>query len=168
MTKIRRMATSKEYNLIEAIEAVASQVSPALDIVTVKIAGPAKTPIVRVYIDHPDGVGFDILCETQKWVGDILDEINPFNGSYTLEVSSPGPDRPLRKLDHFKAAIDKKAKIKASEPVDGRKAFTGFIVSADENIIEIALDEGKKGEEPHVKIPFAQISDANLIGDMDW
>ena len=73
------MGTKKEYDLVEAIEAVGVQVAPDVDIVDVKIVGPSKAPIVRVYIDHADGVGFDLLTGTQKWVGDILDEINPFN-----------------------------------------------------------------------------------------
>lgn len=60
------MPSNKEYSLIEAIEAVSSEVAPSLDIVTVQIVGPSKSPIVRVYIDHPDGVSFDLLCETQK------------------------------------------------------------------------------------------------------
>ena len=162
------MATKKEYDLVEAIEAVGAKVAPDVDIVDVKIVGPAKAPIVRVYIDHVDGVGFDLLTGTQKWIGDILDEINPFNGPYTLEVSSPGPERPLRKLEHFKAGIEKKAKIKCNEAVDNRKNFTGTIKSADEKVIEIVLDEGKKGEEPQVKIPFETICSANLVADTDW
>lgn len=60
------MTTKKEYSLIEAIEAVGSEVAPDVDIVTVKVVGGNSSPIVRVYIDHKDGVGFDILCETQK------------------------------------------------------------------------------------------------------
>ena len=162
------MGTKKEYDLVEAIEAVGAKVAPEVDIVDVKIVGPAKAPIVRVYIDHVDGVGFDLLTGTQKWVGDILDEINPFNGPYTLEVSSPGPERPLRKLEHFKAAIGKKAKIKCNEPIDNRKNFTGTIKSASENIIEIALDEGKPGAEPKVKIAFEMISSANIVPGDEW
>lgn len=60
------MGTKKEYDLVEAIEAVGAKVSPDVDIVDVKIVGPAKAPIVRVYIDHTDGVGFDLLTATQK------------------------------------------------------------------------------------------------------
>ena len=162
------MGRSKEYDLIEAIEAVGGQVAPDVDIVTVKIVGPAKAPIVRVYIDHPDGVGFDVLTSTQKWIGDILDEINPFSGPYTLEVSSPGPDRPLRKPEHFIAAVGKMAKIKCSEAVEGRKAFSGTIVAADESSVEIALDEGKKGEEPKFKIDIETITSANIKPDENW
>ena len=60
------MGSKKEYDLIEAIEAVASEVAPELDIVDVRIVGAAQSPIVRVYIDHHDGVGFDLLTATQK------------------------------------------------------------------------------------------------------
>lgn len=97
-----------------------------------------------------------------------MDEITPFNGPYTLEVSSPGPDRPLRKIEHFKKAIDRKAKIKTSEKVENRKAFTGTIISAGDNDIEILLDEGKKGEEPRIIIPFSKIISANLVAQLDW
>ena len=161
-----RMGSKKEYDLIEAIEAVASEVAPELDIVDVRIVGAAQSPIVRVYIDHADGVSFDLLTSTQKWVGDILDEIEPFQSAYALEVSSPGPDRPLRKPEHFKAAVGKKAKIKTSEPIENRKNFTGTIVSADQNV-EIALDEGKPGAEPKVQIAFEFIASANIVPGKD-
>ena len=162
------MGSKKEYDLIEAIETVASQVDSQLDIVAVKIVGASNAPIVRVYIDHPDGVGFDLLTATQKWIGDILDEINPFSGPYTLEVSSPGPDRPLRKPEHFKAALGKEAKVSCNEAVDGRKAFSGTITTADDKIIEITLDEGKKGEEPKFQIQIDNIKSANLKPGKDW
>ena len=127
------MGSKKEYDLIEAIEAVASEVAPELDIVDVRIVGAAQAPIVRVYIDHPDGVTFDVLTSTQKWISDLLDEVSPFTSAYTLEVSSPGPERPLRKLEHFQAAVGKKTKIKCSEPIDNRKNFTGTIKDASKD-----------------------------------
>lgn len=67
LTRMKGFMTSKkEYSLIEAIEAVGREVAPDVDIVTVKVLGPAKNPVVRVYIDHEDGVTFDVLCDTQK------------------------------------------------------------------------------------------------------
>ena len=60
------MGSKKEYDLIEAIEAVGAEVAPDLDIVDVRIVGASQSPIVRVYIDHPDGVTFDVLTSTQK------------------------------------------------------------------------------------------------------
>lgn len=162
------MGSKKEYDLIEAIEAVASEVAPDLDIVDVRIVGAAQSPIVRVYIDHPDGVGFDLLTATQKWISDLLDEVQPFSSAYALEVSSPGPDRPLRRAEHFKAAIGQKAKIKTSEPVGDRKNFTGTIKSVDGGTIEIALDEGKPGAEPKVEIALEVIAAANVVPGNDW
>ena len=162
------MGSKKEYDLIEAIEAVASEVAPELDIVDVRIVGAAQAPIVRVYIDHPEGVTFDLLTNTRKWISDLLDEVNPFTSAYTLEVSSPGPERPLRKAEHFKAAIGKEAKVSCFEAVDGRKSFTGTINSAYDKTIEIALNEGKKGEEPRFQIPINNIKSANLKPGEDW
>lgn len=96
-------------------------------------------------------------------MGALLDEIDPFPGTYTLEVSSPGPNRPLRKLEHFKAVTNKRAKIQTSKPIEGRAAFTGTIkdVNKDKKII-FALEEGKRGSEPIFEIPFESISNANL------
>lgn len=160
-------AKNKEYTLIEAIEAVGAELDPKIDIVTVKILGSAKSPIVRVYIDHPDGVSFDVLCNTQKWIGEILDKLNPFTDSYTLEVSSPGPDRPLRKQKHFEDAKGKKAKISTLKPVNERGSFTGRIADVDADFVKIALDEGKPGSEPVYDIPLELIKSANLVADFD-
>ena len=60
------MGSKKEYDLTEAIETVGEKVAPDVDIVDVRIVGAAQAPIVRVYIDHPDGVTFDLLTATQK------------------------------------------------------------------------------------------------------
>lgn len=156
------MPSKKEYSLIEAIEAVSSQLKPELDIVTVQITGPAKLPVVRVYIDHPDGVGFDLLCDTQKWVSEILDEIDPFPGAYTLEVSSPGPQRALRKAKHFQNAVGKLAKIQTTEAIDGRQAFTGYILLANTEEVKIELDEGKANNRLKYSIPLNLVKKANL------
>lgn len=60
------MTTKKEYSLLEAIEEVGAQIAPDVDIIAVKVVGSASAPVVRVYIDHPEGVSFDVLCNTQK------------------------------------------------------------------------------------------------------
>lgn len=95
-------------------------------------------------------------------MSEILDEIDPFPGAYTLEVSSPGPCRALRKPKHFVDAVGKFAKIQCVKEVSGRRSFTGQIVSADEDVVMIKLDEGKKGEELIFDIPFDVINRANL------
>ena len=142
-----RVPNKKEYSLIEAIEAIGQEIDPKVDIVTVKMVGSNKSPIVRVYIDYPGGVTFDVLAETQRWISGILDEIDPFPGSYTLEVSSPGPNRPLRKLAHFEKVVGETIQLKTKE---GK--LTGKLISVGEN--QVVVDE--------TSIPFEQIITANV------
>ncbi len=73
----------------------------------------------------------------------------------------------MRKVKHFIDAKGKKAKISTDKPVENRSSFIGCIVEADDDFIEIALDEGKPGCEPHFKIPFELIKTANLVADYD-
>ena len=93
------MLTHKEQSLLDALEPRA--VAEGLEIVTLEVVGAKKAPTIRVYIDTDHGVGFDELSSAQSWMGDLMDEIDPFPGAYTLEVSSPGIDRPLRTPEHF-------------------------------------------------------------------
>lgn len=87
------MLTAKEKSLLSALEPRAA--SEGVEIVTLEIVGSKKAPTIRVYIDAAGGISFDELARTQAWVGDVMDELDPFPGAYMLEVSSPGIDRPL-------------------------------------------------------------------------
>ena len=75
--------------------------SEGVEVVTVEIVGSRKAPTIRVYLDTAKGISFDEITAAQVWVNEIMDEIDPFPGAYTLEVSSPGIDRPLRTPEHF-------------------------------------------------------------------
>ena len=97
------MLTHKEQSLLDAIEPRAQ--AEGIEIVTIEIVGAKKAPTIRVYIDTDHGVGFDELSSAQAWMGDLMDEIDPFPGAYTLEVSSPGIDRPLRTIEHFERLV---------------------------------------------------------------
>ena len=77
------MLTGKEKSLLEAMEPRAA--SEGVEIVTVEIAGAKRAPTIRVYIDAEGGVSFDELARTQAWVGELMDEIDPFPGAYMLE-----------------------------------------------------------------------------------
>ena len=93
------MLTAKEKSLLSALEPRAA--SEGVEIVTLEIVGSKKAPTIRVYIDAAGGISFDELARTQAWVGDVMDELDPFPGAYMLEVSSPGidgeDDRPHRR-----------------------------------------------------------------------
>lgn len=153
------MLTAKEKMLLDALEPRAAQ--EGVEIVDIEIAGAKKAPVIRVYIDTPDGVSFDELSAAQAWIGDIFDEIDPFPGAYTMEVSSPGIDRPLRTHEHFTRFAGGKASIRTTNPIDGRANFKG-VMSVDGDDILINVD----GTE--YCIPFDQIKRANLIGEIEF
>lgn len=154
------MLDAKETSLLAQMEPEAAR--HGIEIVTIEVTGAKKAPVVRVFIDTPDGVDFDVLTATQAWLGELLDRIDPFPGAYTLEVSSPGIDRPLRTPDHFRRFVGEEAKVRVAEPIDGRSNFKGTIESATDGAVSLSVD----GEA--VDIPFGIIRRANLVGTIDF
>ncbi|HJH42571.1 ribosome maturation factor RimP [Rubneribacter badeniensis] len=154
------MLSGKERQLLDALSPRAE--AEGVEIVTVEIVGAKKAPTIRVFIDTPGGVGFDELASAQAWINAIMDELDPFPGAYSLEVSSPGIDRPLRTLEHFARFAGQTAVVKTSRPLDGRSSFAGAIVSAEGDEVVLDVD----GE--HVAIPFDGIKRAHLKGTIDF
>jgi ribosome maturation factor RimP len=139
------------------LQEVIDQEVAGVELVVLEQAGGAKQRTVRLYVDHPDGVTHELCGRVSDAVGKALDESDAFGGPYTLEVSSPGLERPLRKRSHFEAQVGKKAYVKTRVPVEGSKVWQGKLVevAADEVVIE---DAGRQ-----VRIPLEQISSAHLI-----
>ena len=154
------MLSGKERQLLDALSPRAE--AEGVEIVTVEIVGAKKAPTIRVFLDTPGGVGFDELASAQAWINAIMDELDPFPGAYSLEVSSPGIDRPLRTLEHFARFAGQTAVVKTSRPLDGRTSFAGAIVSAEGDEVVLDVD----GE--HVAIPFDGIKRAHLKGTIDF
>ena len=154
------MLSGKERQLLDALSPRAE--AEGVEIVTVEIVGAKKAPTIRVFIDTPGGVGFDELASAQAWINAIMDELDPFPGAYSLEVSSPGIDRPLRTLEHFARFAGQTAVVKTSRPLDGRTSFAGAIVSAEGDEVVLDVD----GE--HVAIPFDGIKRAHLKGTIHF
>ena len=153
------MLSTTEQRLLDAIEAR----NPGnVEIVTVEVTGARKSPTICVYIDTADGVTFDEITEAQKWINALMDELDPFPGAYTLEVSSPGIDRPLRTAEHFARFVGQRAYVKAKAAIEGRANWTGTILSADADEVRLDVD----GTE--YSIPFASISKANLKGEVSF
>ena len=154
------MLSGKERQLLDALSPRAE--AEGVEIVTVEVVGAKKAPTIRVFIDTPGGVGFDELASAQAWINAIMDELDPFPGAYSLEVSSPGIDRPLRTLEHFARFAGQTAVVKTSRPLDGRTSFAGAIVSAEGDEVVLDVD----GE--HVAIPFDGTKRAHLKGTIDF
>jgi ribosome maturation factor RimP len=139
------------------LQEVIDQEVAGVELVAFEQAGGAKQRTVRLYVDHPDGVTHELCGRVSDAVGKALDESDAFGGPYTLEVSSPGLERPLRKQSHFEAQVGKKAYVKTRVPVEGTKVWQGKLVEvgAEEVVIE---DAGRQ-----IRIPLDEISSAHLI-----
>ena len=154
------MLTQKEQMLLNTLEPLAKE--HQVEIVTVEVIGSKRSPIVRVYIDTAHGVGFDELSEAQVWINETMERIDPFPGAYTLEVSSPGIDRPLRTVEHFAQQTGQTVVIKASQGINGRTNFTATLVSA--NAETVTLDDNGTT----IEIPFELVKHAHLKGTIDF
>ena len=105
---------------------------------------------IRLFIDHPDGVDLD-LCER------VTHQLAHVREHYALEVSSPGPARPLSKPAHFQRFLGRRARVRTRAPIDGHRTFTGELVGASEDQVTIAAENGV------IAIPYADVTRSNLV-----
>lgn len=116
-----------------------------------------KSGVLRLFIDHADGVGLDD-CETvSNAVSALLDVEDPIPGHYDLEVSSPGLDRKLTKTEHFQRFTGQDVRVQMRFPIEGRKRFRGTLTAADDENIVVDVDG-----EMHT-LPMATIDTARLV-----
>ena len=134
----------------DEIAATIAELDPRVELIAVET--PARESL-RLYIDHPAGVGLDLCERVTLQVRDLL-------ADYALEVSSPGLDRPLTKPEHFRRFIGHEVRIRTAEPVGGRKNFTGRLVAADAEAISIESEGGD------AEIPFDLVSRSNLVPEL--
>ena len=115
---------AKVTEIVEALAApmAAEQGCGIWDVEYVKEAG---TWFLRVYLDHPEAVTIDHCEAVSRVLSDKLDEVDPIEGSYVLEVSSPGADRVLRKPEHFERFMGQKIEVRLYRPRDGAKSLVG-------------------------------------------
>jgi ribosome maturation factor RimP len=105
---------------------------------------------LRIVIDHPSGVDLELCERVTHHLRDLLVD-------YGLEVSSPGPRRPLTKPDHFRRYLGRRARVRTRNERDGHKSFTGELVGATDEEVTVAADGGV------VSIPYAEINRSNLL-----
>jgi len=139
--------------------------SPVLASMGYELVGVEFSPgrhhgLLRIYIDHDNGITVDDCAKVSHQVSALMDVENPIAGSYDLEVSSPGVDRPLFKPAHYQKYSGQRCRIKLSSALQGRRNFTGLIVSADES--EVVLDV----DHEHFHLPFGLIGKAHLIAEI--
>lgn len=123
-----------------------------------------RKKLFRLYIDKPGGVTLDDCAKVSYQVSAWLDVEDPFQGSYTLEVSSPGINRPLFELAHYRQYIGKMVKIKLQAPINERRQYKGVLERVEGEDIYLRAEE--QGD--IVKLPFALIEKGNIIGEVQF
>jgi len=129
------------------------------EILAVELSGRGSGTILRVYIDGPNGVTLDDCANVSHQLSAILDVEDPITEAYTLEVSSPGLDRPLAKRSHFEAVLGQQVKIQTYGYINGRRKFTGLLTAVGDATLTVEVD----GEV--YEIPWAEIGKARLVPD---
>ncbi|MGA2163456.1 MAG: ribosome maturation factor RimP [Solirubrobacteraceae bacterium] len=147
------LQTEIEERLVES--------QPDVEVLLAEVVSSPAHPTLRIFIDHPEGVTL-ALCER------VTSALAPLRERYTLEVSSPGIERPLTKPDHFRRFVGRRARVRtrgdqptgglANQPSSaGRRSYTGELVGASDTEITLAADGTL------VSIPYAQIRRSNLV-----
>jgi ribosome maturation factor RimP len=135
------------------IEATLAQRFPEVELVDLEVrGGPGGT--LTLFVDRPGGVDLE-LCGA---VSEALDDVR---ASYSLEVSSPGLNRRLRKPAHFAAALGREVAVKLAVPRDGRSNFRGVLVAADEDSVTLDLGDGS------ATLPVPDIAKAHVVYNFD-
>jgi ribosome maturation factor RimP len=129
------------------IEERLAQAEPEVEVLLAEVVGGNT---VRLFIDHPSGVSLD-LCER------VTKHLAPLRATHALEVSSPGPERPLTRPEHFRRFLGRRARIRTRD--QEHSSVTGELVGASDSDVTVAAPEGV------VSIPYAEIRRSNLVGD---
>jgi len=138
--------TTDDHQLQTDIEQRLAATRPEVELLAVERVAAER---LRLTIDHPDGVSLQ-LCEL------VTKELRDLLAKFALEVSSPGPERPLVKPEHFRRFIGSKARVRTRAPKDGHRSFTGELVGASDGEVTVAAEGGL------VTIPYTEISRSNL------
>lgn len=127
------------------------------ELVRIRLQG-GNTPLLQIMADKPDGgIEVDDCADISTAVSAVMDVEDPIVEAYTLEVSSPGIDRPLTRLKDFENFEGYEAKVETSELIDGRRRFKGTLAGVEEDEVLIIISEGTIG------LKFDWLSDAKLV-----
>lgn len=142
----------------ELIELVSREVENlGFECVKCEVAGSSRHPVLRLFIDRPEGVTIDDCSRVSRAMGLVLEERDPFPGRYVLEVSSPGSNRPLTKASHFERFAGYEAKVQVERAGGERMTYTGRIRSCINDVITLDTGDGE------VEVAFGDVRNAHLL-----
>lgn len=135
--------------------------SSGLELVDVEFVKEGPFRYLRVIIDKEEGVSLDDCSLVSKFLNVKLDELDPIEENYFLEVTSPGIERELKKPEDFKRFAGKTVQLKLFTPVDGQKVFKGTLVGLEDQMVKIGI------EDKTIDIPKEKISSVKLVVNFD-
>jgi ribosome maturation factor RimP len=137
-----------------------------LDLYDVEMQGP----VLRVVVDNPPGSGggldLDVLADATRAVSRALDEADPITGRYTLEVTSPGLERTLRRPEHFERAVGETVKIRTVDGVSDERRVEGQLVSADDSGVVVRTGAAEDGTAVEQRLAYDDIERARTV--FEW
>ncbi|ABG40214.1 protein of unknown function DUF150 [Paraglaciecola sp. T6c] len=131
------------------------------EMVGIEFVRAGKHSTMRVYIDHPDGISVDHCAEVSHQVSAVLDVEDPINTEYNLEVSSPGMERPLFKLQHYIESVGEVVTLRLKMPMGDRRNFKGKLLSEADGMLTIEVDNQE------FVLAFANIEKGNVVPTFD-
>jgi ribosome maturation factor RimP len=145
-----------------ALKAIVGPVVSGLgyELVGVEHLAQGRHSLLRVYVDSENGITVDDCAKVSHQLSAVLDVEEPLPGEYTLEVSSPGMDRPLFELEDYQRFAGRQAKVRLRVPLHGQRKFKGTLVGVRDDNVVLMEDERE------LSLPFAQIDKANLVAEL--
>lgn len=130
------------------------------ELVDAELVGSGSNRVLRVYIDSHGGIDVEDCALVSRQLSALLDVEDPIPGAYTLEVSSPGLDRPLVRRRDFERFVGAQVKVRMHEAIQGRKNFTGRLAEVGDDHVMLEMDKES------YKLPFRDIERARLVPEL--
>ena len=144
-------ATAKGAEGIQAeIESRLAVTEPDVEVLAADVIGSRRSPKLRIYIDRPGGVDLELCARVTNHLRDLLRQ-------YSVEVSSPGPERPLTKPEHYRRYLGRRVRVRTREAIEGRRDFKGELIGADDRAVALAAEWGT------ITIPHERIRRSSLV-----
>jgi len=153
-----RGKTAEDFRLLELVDPVAH--AGGYEIVRLRLMAGDRARRLQIMAEKPDGaMPVEACASLARAVSRVLDAADPISGGYLLEVSSPGVDRPLTRLDDFAAWAGFEARIELDRPYGDRKRFKGTLAGVEDHTVAIEVE----GETSGLRLPFDRIVEAKLV-----
>lgn len=147
--------------MVASVDMISDLLRPTVEALGLELWGiehlsRGRSSLLRIYIDSPDGIAIEDCERVSRQVSGVLDVEDPLPGEYTLEVSSPGMDRPLFRFEQYAEFVGDVVNLRLRTPIDGRRKFKGVLEKAEAEQVTLTVDGDL------VEIPFQQIDKANI------